>query len=93
MYDKKSRYYSLETYEVSDGRGRAVRVVPVPEPPAEERLGVHLREQGQRLDHLAWKYLNDGAGFWRICELNDVMLPESLSEAREVAIPQRARGR
>lgn len=92
MFDSKSRYYGLETYQVTDHRGRQVKVVPVPERPAQERLGVHLRIQGQRLDHLAQKYLSDAAGYWRICELNDVMLPEALAEAREVPIPRRQRG-
>jgi hypothetical protein len=52
-------------------------------------LGVHRLLQGQRIDHLAFKYLDDPAGFWRICELNDVMLPETLSEASEVKIPKK----
>jgi hypothetical protein len=49
--------------------------------------GYHLRRQGQRLDHMAFKYLKNAAGFWRICELNDVMQAEMLSEADEIAIP------
>ena len=41
------------------------------------------------LDHLAAKYLSDAAGYWRIAERNDAVLPESLSEAREIEIPGR----
>ena len=92
MYDSKSRYYGQEAYEVTDHRGRRVKVVAVPEAPEQTELGVHLRTQGQRLDHLAQKYLDDGAGFWRICELHDAILPEALSETREVRIPPRTRG-
>jgi len=87
MFDKKSRYAALKTYEVSDHRGRKVAVVPVPEAPKQTQLGIHALRQGQRLDHLAQKYLDDPAGFWRICELNDVMLPEALTEAQEITIP------
>jgi hypothetical protein len=54
-------------------------------------MGVHLRRQGQRLDHLAHRYLDDPTGFWRICELNDVMHAEMLSEALEIDIPERSR--
>jgi hypothetical protein len=43
--------------------------------------------QGERLDHLAAAYLGDGARWWRICELADVMTPDALAEAREVPIP------
>lgn len=89
MFDSKSRYYKLTTSTATDRRGRTVTVVPVPEPPEQTSLGYHLRRQGQRLDHLAYKYLDDEAGFWRICELNDVMLPEALSEADEIAIPKK----
>jgi len=91
MFDEKSRYAKLETYIVTDRRGRQVAVVPVPDAPKETPLGVHLLRQGQRLDHLAWKYLDDPAGFWRICEANDVMLPEALTEAREIVIPKKVR--
>ncbi len=91
MFEKKSRYGGLESYEVTDRRGRTVKVVPVPAAPEQGRLGVHLRRDGQRLDHLAAKYLNDPAGFWRICEINDVMLPEALAEADEIVIPVRER--
>ncbi|MBC8488704.1 MAG: hypothetical protein H8D45_21985 [Bacteroidetes bacterium] len=87
MFESKSRYFKLETYEVTDRRGRAVKVVPVPPPPNDTMLGIHKLKQGQRLDHLAQKYLGDPAGFWRISEINNVMLPESLTEAQEIIIP------
>ena len=87
MFEKKSRYADLPTYEVTDRRGRVVPVVPIPEPPAQAGIGIHLRKEGQRVDHLAHLYLDDAAGFWRICELNGVMLTETLTEAREIAIP------
>lgn len=90
-YDDKSRYRDLETYEVTDRRGRTVPVLPVPPAPPERAIGYHGRREGQRLDHLAHHYLANPAGFWRIAELNDVMLPESLSEAAEIAIPSKRR--
>lgn len=89
MFDPKSRYAGAQTYEVVDRRGRRVAVVPPFEQPREGLLGVHLRREGQRLDHLAHRYLDDPAGFWRICERNGVMLPDALAEAGEVEIPRR----
>jgi hypothetical protein len=91
MFDAKSRYASLTTYPVRDRRGRTIMVVPTPEAPGEALLGYHRRHQGERLDHLASAYLGDGAGFWRICELADVMLPDALAEAREIPIPPKTR--
>jgi hypothetical protein len=91
MFDPKSRYVTLVTYTVVDGRGRLVTVVPAAEDPHETLLGFHLRREGQRIDHLAFHYLTDPAGYWRICELAGVMLPEALTEARDVPIPTKAR--
>ena len=89
MFDPKSRYFGLETYVVRDNRGRPVKVVTVPLPPNQETFGLHLLKQGERLDHLAQNYLDDPAGYWRICELNEVMLAEALTEQRTISIPVR----
>jgi hypothetical protein len=87
MFDSKSRYAKAETYVVKDARGRTVTVVAPPPPPDQVLLGIHLLKQGERLDLLAARYLNDPTGFWRIAEENNVMLPEALTEAREIEIP------
>ena len=91
MFDPKSRYIKAETYVVKDKRGRDVVVVASPPPPAQLLLGLHLLKQGERLDLLAAKYINDPAGYWRIAEQNEVMLPEALTEAREIEIPVKAK--
>ena len=87
MFDSKSRYAGLETYNVPDHRGRQVAVVPVPPRPDQSLLGIHVLRQGERLDLLAQNYLDNAAGFWRICEINEVMLAEALTEQREISIP------
>ena len=87
MFDANSRYARQDTYTLKDRRGRSVQVVVSPEAPRQEVLGYHLMQQGQRLDHIAYHYLDDAAGFWRLCELNNVMFPEMLTEADELAIP------
>jgi hypothetical protein len=87
MFDPKSRYAPLLPYPVVDRRGRVVSVVPVPPKPRQALLGFHKLRQGQRLDHLAFHYLEDPAGFWRICELADAMLAEALTEAHDIPIP------
>ena len=89
MFDKKSRYKDAEIYQVTGPDGKKVNVVSGPAKPGETPLGIHKLKQGQRIDHLAFKYLNDSAGFWRICEFNDAMLPEVLSEAEEIIIPSK----
>jgi hypothetical protein len=91
VFDPKSRYARVTPYVVRDRRGRAVPVVSAPAPPEDALLGIHVLKEGERIDHLAARYLNDPAGFWRIAERNDVMLAEALSELREIEIPQKAR--
>jgi hypothetical protein len=91
MFDEKSRYAGLPTYTVTDRRGRQVDVVPVPPRPEQPLLGLHLLREGERLDHLAARYLEDPAGYWRVAERNDVRLPDALAEAREIEIPGKTR--
>lgn len=91
MFDVKSRYAGATQYVVVDRRGRAITVVATPDAPPERLLGYHLRHQGERIDHLASAYLGDPAGYWRISELADVMLPDALAESREVPIPDKNR--
>lgn len=88
MFGQNSRYYPVAQYPMTDRQGRTVMVVAVPPAPALTLLGYHILKQGQRLDHLANKYIKDAAGFWKICELNDVMLAEDLTEQLKIAIPQ-----
>jgi len=88
MFDPTSRYYSLTPYTVTDARGRTVQVVPVPPPPLQNLLGYHLLKKGQRIDHLAYRYIKDPDASWRISEMNDVMQQEILTEQSEIAIPQ-----
>jgi hypothetical protein len=88
VFDGKSRYVkNASTYEATDRRGRTVVSLTVANKPEQTLLGEHLRREGQRLDHLANFYLEDPNGFWRICELNDVMLPDALAEADVIKIP------
>ena len=87
MFDPKSRYGNTPTYPVTDHRGRTVMVVQTPADPNEGLLGLHVLRQGERLDHLAFQYLNDPAGYWRIVERNRLLLPEQLTEQREIEIP------
>jgi len=62
-------------------------VVPPPPPPDAPLMGIHLLRQGERTDLLAMKYNGDPAGYWRIAEQNDAMLPEALAEKPAINIP------
>ena len=88
VFDKQSRYVKhASIYEATDRRGRRVPALTVTDTPVQTLLGEHLRREGQRLDHLANFYLQDPNGFWRICEINDAMLPDAMAETDIVKIP------
>jgi hypothetical protein len=89
VFEPPSRYLGVETYLAVDRRGRTVEVVAVPDAAAQALAGVHVRREGERLDHLAARYLGDAVLWWRIAERNDVMVPAALIEAREIEIPAR----
>jgi hypothetical protein len=91
MFDPKSRYARLVTYRLRDVRGREVEVVPAAPAPAEPLLGIHARKDGERIDHLAARYLADPAGYWRVAEINDAMTADVLTDAGRIQIPARRR--
>lgn len=87
MSTAKGRYGDLDTYHVVDRRGRSTAVLPPAPRRAEPVLGYHRRVESERLDQIAARYLKDPAGFWRIADANDAMLPDALTEVLEIAIP------
>lgn len=88
-YDEKSRYAKLTPFAKTDRRGRTVQVTPAAPARQDALLGIHVLREGERLDHLATKYLADPAGFWKIAERNDAMHPEQITERREIDIPRK----
>ncbi|MBZ4415592.1 LysM domain-containing protein [Myxococcus sp. RHSTA-1-4] len=87
MFDPTSRYASLEvaTHHVTDARGERREVRYVRRrflPPLDEQVPLveHLLTEGERLDHLAARYLNDPAQSWRLCDANGVLHPDELEE-------------
>jgi hypothetical protein len=90
-YDEKSRYAKLPPFAVKDRRGRTVQATPPAPPPTAQLLGIHALREGERLDHLAAKYLANPAGFWQIAEINDAMHPEQITERREIDVPRKER--
>ncbi len=88
VFGNNSRYVKhARVYQVIDRRGRLVVALMAAAKPTQTLLGQHLKKEGQRLDHLANFDLQDPTGFWRLCELNDVMLPDALAEADIIEIP------
>jgi hypothetical protein len=92
VFEPNSRYFPLETAELELPEGRVVRYVRrrfIPPPTASTDAISHAVRQGERLDHLAFRYLGDPTQFWRICDANGVLRPAELTEepGRRVDVP------
>ena len=79
-----SRYYGIDTNTMQSADGRTLiflrrRFVPSPDNFA--LLQYHTVTQGDRLDNITAKYLNDPEQFWRICDANGAMRPDELTES------------
>ena len=86
MFSITSRYYNIETvkFESPDGK-KIVYVRRRFVPPAErfELLQEHSVAEGERLDNITAQYLGDAEQFWRICDANNAMRPDELTETIE----------
>lgn len=83
LFPPTSRYHNIETATVESHDEKTVvylkrRFVPPPE--RFTLLHEHLVVQGDRLDNITARYLNDPEQFWRICDANRAMRPEELTE-------------
>lgn len=78
-----SRYYDtpVKTLAGADGENLvylARRFVPPGSSLAQ--IGIHTVVSGERLDIIAAGELGDPLAFWRICDANDAMRPDELTE-------------
>ncbi len=87
MFEPTSRYYDIETVKMpvgdDEGEPRVVsykrrRIIPSGE--VMMTFVEHTVTQGDRLDNLAARYVGDPEQFWRICDANNVLRPEELTE-------------
>ncbi len=88
MFDRTSRYHGVETsthpVEEADGAVRELRYLRrrlLPPPAADaEVLAEHLVAEGERLDNITARYLDDPLQFWRVCDANAALHPSELTD-------------
>ncbi len=88
MFSSTSRYAKLDVATLavrdSDGETRSIRYVQRRFLPSATEAGTPMVEhtvvQGDRLDNITAKYLADPTQFWRLCDANDVMEPDELTD-------------
>jgi hypothetical protein len=80
MFDSTSRYYKIDqatlTVTDADGLPREIRYVHrrfIPPPETMTTLLEYRFVEGDRLDNITARYLNDPTLFWRVCDANNAM--------------------
>ena len=78
-----SRYFGIPTAKLDTADGDTIvylrrRFVP----PADRffLLQEHTVTEGERLDNITHQYLGDPEQFWQICDANNAMMPDDLTE-------------
>ena len=88
MFASDSRYYNLAPYTVTLPDGRIVTATRLWQSPASLPLaGYHTRVNGDRLDLLAARYLQDPTLFWKLCDANDSPVAAALEARPLIGIP------
>lgn len=77
-----SRYYGIETKTFTLPSGDQVAYLKRRFVPQPERLGLlqyHTVVEGDRLDNITARYLDDPEQFWRVADANRAMHPDNLT--------------
>jgi hypothetical protein len=92
MLFRTSRYYNIETAQLQVSEEKTVvylrrRFLPLSS--SFEIQAEHTVTQNERLDNITAQYLVDPELFWLLCDANDAMLPEELTDeiGRRLKIP------
>ena len=83
VFPPTSRYHGYDTLKMKMPDGSEVLYLErrfIPQPEAFQLLQEHSVTQGERLDNITAHYMNDPELFWRICDANRAMLPETLTK-------------
>lgn len=83
LFTITSRYYNTETAQLVTPDGKTIvylRRRRVPQPEEFVTLEEHRVSEGERLDNIAAAFVGDPEQFWRLCDANNAMQPDELTE-------------
>ena len=83
-FPPNSRYNGIETKTMESKNGETVVYLKrrfVPQPERFSILQEHTITEGDRLDNIANQYLGDPELFWQLCDANNALHPEELTES------------
>ncbi len=92
MFPVTSRYARIETAQLEAANGRTIIYLRRRFVPGDKNMVTlieHTVTQGERLDNITARYLGDPEQFWRVCDANNAMRPDELTEdvGRRLRIP------
>jgi hypothetical protein len=83
LFASTSRYFGIDTSNYLTPQGATIIYLQrrfVPSSDLFQLIQEHTVVQGDRLDNLAALYLGDPTLFWRLCDANNAMRPDELTE-------------
>jgi hypothetical protein len=88
MFDKTSRYAKCEIKKLAPDTtngnpGHEIRYAGRRFIPSSEEMTIIAEQtvtQGDRLDNITARHVGDPTQFWRLCDANEVMIPEELEQ-------------
>jgi hypothetical protein len=83
-----SRYEKTGTYNLTLSNGQMVQALKLPLPGPALVQG-YYRRSGQRLDLIANAFLKDATAFWRLCDANNAVVPDTAAARELIGIPLR----
>jgi hypothetical protein len=82
-----SRYEKTGTFVQTRPDGTMIKSLRLPLPGPALVQGYYRRSDGQRLDLIANAFLKDATAFWRLCDANNAVVPDSLAARDLTGIP------
>jgi hypothetical protein len=83
QFASNSRYYGLATETYATPQGAPIVYLQrrfLPDASDFQVIQYHSVIQGERLDNIASQFLGDPTLFWRLCDANNAMRPDELTE-------------
>jgi hypothetical protein len=83
MFPRTSRYYNIEIAKLVTPDEREIAYLRrrfVPSADGAVIIAEHPVEEGDRLDNVTANFLGDPEQFWQVCDVNDALRPDELTE-------------
>jgi hypothetical protein len=78
-----SRYYTIPLASLTDKNGNSVPYIKrrfVPQADSFATLQLYTTKPNDRLDNIAYQFIGDPQKFWQICDANNALEPNELTE-------------